>query len=124
MTHVTCRLTARNRDQLRNPTLGSGVWAAFTSFTRVLQADDAGDTGDSVGGEEEPAAAAATRAVVAGETERPGDHPGVDDDPPRRRRRGRGRSWEDAAADDSANEILRAAYRLELDEHSRTAASS
>ena len=25
MTHVTCRLTARNRDQLRNPTLGYGL---------------------------------------------------------------------------------------------------
>ena len=26
----TCRLTAKNRDQLRKPTLGSRVWAAFT----------------------------------------------------------------------------------------------
>ena len=30
MTHATCRLTAKNRDQLRNPTLGNGVWATFT----------------------------------------------------------------------------------------------
>ena len=30
MTHVTCRLTAKNRDELRNPTLGSRVWATFT----------------------------------------------------------------------------------------------
>jgi len=30
MTRVTCRLTAKNRDQLRNPTLGSRVWATFT----------------------------------------------------------------------------------------------
>ena len=30
MTHVTCRLTAKNRSQLRNPTLGSRVWAIFT----------------------------------------------------------------------------------------------
>ena len=30
MTHVTCRLTAKNRDQFRNPTLGSRVWATFT----------------------------------------------------------------------------------------------
>jgi len=30
MAHVTCRLTAKNRDQLRNPTLGNGVWATFT----------------------------------------------------------------------------------------------
>jgi len=29
MTHITCRLTAKNRDQLRNPTLGNLVWAAF-----------------------------------------------------------------------------------------------
>ena len=33
MTHVTCRLTAKNRDQLRNPTLGNRVWATFTFFT-------------------------------------------------------------------------------------------
>ena len=26
MTHVTCRLTAKNRDQLQNPTLGNRVW--------------------------------------------------------------------------------------------------
>jgi len=30
MTHVTCRLTAKSRDQLRNPTLGNQVWATFT----------------------------------------------------------------------------------------------
>ena len=30
MTHVTCRLTAKNRDQLWNPTLGNRVWATFT----------------------------------------------------------------------------------------------
>ena len=30
MTHVTCRLTAENRDRLRNPTLGNRVWATFT----------------------------------------------------------------------------------------------
>ena len=33
MTHVTCTLTAKNRDQLRNPTLGNRVWATFTFFT-------------------------------------------------------------------------------------------
>ena len=31
MTHVTCSLAAKNRDQLRNPTLGNRVWATFTS---------------------------------------------------------------------------------------------
>jgi len=30
MTHVTWRLTAKNRDQLRNPTHGNRVWATFT----------------------------------------------------------------------------------------------
>ena len=30
MTHITCRLTAKNQDQLRNPTLGNRVWANFT----------------------------------------------------------------------------------------------
>ena len=29
MTHVTSRLTAKNRDQLRNPTFGNRVWATF-----------------------------------------------------------------------------------------------
>ena len=29
MTHITCRLTAKNRDQLRNTTLGNRVWAPF-----------------------------------------------------------------------------------------------
>jgi len=29
MTHVTCMLTAKNRDQLRNPTLGNRVWATL-----------------------------------------------------------------------------------------------
>ena len=39
MTHVTGRLTAKNRDQLRNPTLGNRVWATFTfSCTCVCSA--------------------------------------------------------------------------------------
>ena len=33
MIHVTCRLTAKNWDQLRNPTLDNRVWATFTFFT-------------------------------------------------------------------------------------------
>ena len=32
MIHVTCRLTAKNRDQLRNPTLGNRVWATFLTY--------------------------------------------------------------------------------------------
>ena len=35
MTHVTCRLTAKNRDQLRNTTLGNRVWASFTFRTCI-----------------------------------------------------------------------------------------
>ena len=30
MIHITCGLTAKNRDQLQNPTLGNRVWATFT----------------------------------------------------------------------------------------------
>ena len=30
MTHVACRLSAMNPDQLQNPTLGNRVWATFT----------------------------------------------------------------------------------------------
>jgi len=30
MIHVICRLTGKNRDQLRDPTLGNRVWATFT----------------------------------------------------------------------------------------------
>ena len=45
MTHVTRRLTAKNRDQLRNPTFGSRVWLPFynmhatavTILTTVVQ---------------------------------------------------------------------------------------
>jgi len=35
MTYVTCRLTAKNRDQLRNPTLGNQVWATCTFLVSV-----------------------------------------------------------------------------------------
>jgi len=38
MTHVTCRLTAENRDQLQNPTLGYRVWttSAFIVCVRCI----------------------------------------------------------------------------------------
>jgi len=36
MTHVTCRLTAKDRDRLRNPTLGNRVWATVTVMHCVL----------------------------------------------------------------------------------------
>jgi len=37
MTHVTCRLTAKNWDQLWNPTLGNRVWAAFTFYVESVE---------------------------------------------------------------------------------------
>ena len=37
MTHVTCRLTAKNRDQLRNPTLGNREWASFTFLLWLIE---------------------------------------------------------------------------------------
>jgi len=37
MTHVTCRLTAKNWDKLGNPTLGYRAWATF--FNVWLVAD-------------------------------------------------------------------------------------
>ena len=32
MTHVTCRLTAKNREELQNRTLGNRVYATFTFY--------------------------------------------------------------------------------------------
>jgi len=36
---ITCRLTAKNRDQLRNPALGNRVWATFTFFAALSSVD-------------------------------------------------------------------------------------
>jgi len=36
MTHSTCRLTAKNRDQLRNPTLGNRAWATCNFICLAL----------------------------------------------------------------------------------------
>ena len=36
MIYVTYRLTAKNRDQLRDPTLGNRVWATFTFYTHKM----------------------------------------------------------------------------------------
>ena len=41
MIHVTCRLTAKNRDQLRNHTLGNRVWAIFNVSQGSVQATHA-----------------------------------------------------------------------------------
>jgi len=36
MTHVTCRLTAKNWGQLRNPTFSNRVWASFFALLSLL----------------------------------------------------------------------------------------
>ena len=36
MTHVACRLTAKNRDQPWNPTLANRVWATFLVRVKIL----------------------------------------------------------------------------------------
>ena len=54
MTHVICRLTAKNRDQLRNPTLGSRVRATFTFISRDLTTRGQMGTGGGImSGDEE-----------------------------------------------------------------------
>jgi len=58
MTHVTCRLTAKNRDQLRNPTLGNRVWAIFTFFNADIRRRRPGRLGTSRTGRRQ------TRSVV------------------------------------------------------------
>ena len=47
MTHVTCRLTVKNRDQLRNPTLGNrvGLWATFFTYAPPSQSPMSGKFG-------------------------------------------------------------------------------
>ena len=40
MTHITYGLTAKNRDQLRNPILGNRVWATSTFFTTLTSGFD------------------------------------------------------------------------------------
>jgi len=39
--HITCRLTEKNRDQLRNPTHGNRVWASFTFFCKFRGSEQA-----------------------------------------------------------------------------------
>jgi len=36
LTRVTCTLTAENRDEHRNPMLGSRVWATYTFYLLIL----------------------------------------------------------------------------------------
>ena len=40
MTHVTCRLTAKNRYQIRNRMLGNCVWATFTFYSLCFWANN------------------------------------------------------------------------------------
>jgi len=69
MTHATCRLTAKNRDQLRNPTLGNRLWATFT-FLLIAYIIFAGACVTSD--------AAASAAAAAGDvTSRVGSHPSI-----------------------------------------------
>jgi len=44
--HVTCRLTAKNRDQLRNPTLGNRVWAIPFKNGRNGESPTSGSAGN------------------------------------------------------------------------------
>ena len=71
MTHVTCRLTAKNRDQLWNPTLGNRVWATFTFFTVVASHCYDDSDGDDVLMSEvtRPAWSTAASALPASEAE-------------------------------------------------------
>jgi len=41
MTHITCRLTAKNQDQLRNPVLSNRVRATFTFYMDAERHEDA-----------------------------------------------------------------------------------
>jgi len=43
MIHITCRLTAKNWDQLWNPTFGNRVWAALLSSSMVSVNGDNND---------------------------------------------------------------------------------
>jgi len=52
MTHVTCRVTAKNRDQLRNPTLGNRVWASFLLLRRKRKWEWKGEGKGLRGGKE------------------------------------------------------------------------
>jgi len=48
MTYVTCRLAAKNRDQLRNPTLSNRVWAIYL-YLFIVQVVDRTAGGGRVG---------------------------------------------------------------------------
>ena len=50
MAHITSRLTAKNRDQLQNPTLGNRVWVTFTFFTVSNRSVQLPKTGERWGG--------------------------------------------------------------------------
>ena len=51
MTNVTCRLTAKNQDQLRNRTLSSRVRATFTFFNAIRLTKFVTDSTDPFGGD-------------------------------------------------------------------------
>jgi len=64
MTHVTCRLTAKNRDQPRNPTLGNRVWTTFT-FTVVLHTAVRSHSWNSFNSREDPKTPLASQTPAA-----------------------------------------------------------
>ena len=70
MTHVTCRLTAKNRDQLRNPTLGNRVWATFT-FNFYSEQETTEVDGKPVGGSLRPPEHARTDVRTHRRTDNP-----------------------------------------------------
>jgi len=96
MTHITCRLTAKNRDHLRNPTLGSRVWATctFTCIVNKVKKPERGvgrGVGKCLDGLHDPAVACRVRRCVSTRTgrlgaPRPGDRTVSDREKPVGRR--------------------------------------
>ena len=62
MTHVTCKLTAKNRDQLRNPALGNRLHVTITFF--ILITNSSHRNRNTVAAASAAAAAAAEAAGV------------------------------------------------------------
>jgi len=65
MTHIACRLTAKNRDQLRNPMLSNRVWATFTfTFPPSLHLPPYTLTRETLSGEENAETLSETKTRV------------------------------------------------------------
>ena len=74
MTYDTCRLTAKNRDRLRNPTLGNRVRATFTFQSRLLPRSATGSVADA--GEKATRLPVATATAAAAGSTLPGGRAG------------------------------------------------